>query len=110
MVELAGGKKPNEIDGPGVCRRLRGESPNTPDANELSPRTAATGGSSSSLSDPRALREDTRWKYISCPSRVSIRDDIKSRREAPTAMDYFRSWEAAARPTLKPAASVRRYY
>jgi len=104
LVELAGGTPPNAIDGRSFAGVIRGEKQTHRD--EI--YATHSGDREFNVYPMRCLRTN-RWKYI-----LNLHPEFQyathiNRGGERDGLDYFRSWEAAAKAGTQAANIVRRY-
>ncbi len=104
LVELAGGSPPADIDGRSFAAVLRGEKATHRDKVY----TTHTGDGRMNVYPIRAVT-DGRWKYI-----LNTHPELQhathiNRAAAGDGLDYWRTWEAAARTDPAAAKIVERY-
>jgi N-sulfoglucosamine sulfohydrolase len=104
LVDLAGGTPPKEIDGRSFAPVIRGEQ--TKHRDEVF--ATHSGDREFNVYPIRALR-DNRWKYI-----LNLHPEFQyathiNRGGGRDGLEYFRSWEAAAKTDSRAAAVVQRY-
>jgi uncharacterized sulfatase len=104
LVDLAGGKPPADIDGRSFAAVLRGEKQSA--REEI--YATHSGDKEFNVYPMRTLRTD-RWKYI-----LNLHPEFQyathiNRGGERDGVDYFRSWEKAAKTDSHAAEVVRRY-
>jgi arylsulfatase A-like enzyme len=104
LVELAGGTPPKDIDGRSFAAVLRGEK----QAHRDEIYATHSGDKDFNVYPIRCVRT-AQWKYI-----FNLHPEFQysthiNRGGDRDGLDYFRSWEAAAKTDSKAAAVVRRY-
>jgi arylsulfatase A-like enzyme len=104
LVELAGGTPPNEIDGRSFAGVLRGDK----QAHRVEIYATHSGDREFNVYPMRCLRTES-WKYI-----LNLHPEFQyathiNRGGERDGLDYFRSWEAAAKTDPLAANIVHRY-
>jgi N-sulfoglucosamine sulfohydrolase len=104
LIELGGGTPPGEIDGRSFAGVLLGKS----DKHRDEIFATHSGDGQFNVYPIRAVR-DERWKYI-----LNLHPEFQhathiNRAAAGDGLEYFRSWEAAAKTDMRAAAIVGRY-
>jgi N-sulfoglucosamine sulfohydrolase len=104
LIELGGGTPPAEIDGRSFAGVLLGKT----DKHRDEIFATHSGDGQFNVYPIRAVR-DGRWKYI-----LNLHSEFQhathiNRAAAGDGLEYFRSWEAAAKTDERAAAIVKRY-
>ncbi len=106
LVEAAGGKPPEDIDGRSFCRVLRGETGSHRD------HIFAThsGDGDFNIYPSRSVR-DSRWKYMrNLHPEFAFTTHIDLVAGRLGQRDFFATWEEAAKTDAAAAAILRRYH